>query len=60
MENNFQKLMRENKDPFRKLFYEILSRYHRDDFDLAISEMQVGLKQIIIDCKKEIDNEKNT
>ena len=60
MKSSFYKLMRETKDPFRKLFYEILSRYHHDDFDLAVSQMSVELKQIIIDCKKEIDNEKNT
>jgi len=58
MKSSFYKLMRETKDPFHKLFYEILSRYHRDDFYLAVSGMSAELEQIIMDCKKEIDNEK--
>ena len=58
MKSSFKELMGETKDPFKKLFYEILSRYHHDDFYLAVSEMSAELKQIIINCKKEIDNEK--
>ena len=40
----------EAQEPFDKLYYEILSRFHYNDLDAAIDGMSPEIKQIMIDC----------
>lgn len=44
----------ETKDPFVKLFYDILSRYHKDDYDIAIAGMSPTLRDIIVACNERL------
>lgn len=52
---HFAKLRNETPFPFRKLYYEILNRFHPHDYDLALSQMSEGLREIIKGCTKSIN-----
>ena len=54
---HFAKLRNETPFPFRKLYYEILNRFHPYDYDLALSEMSEDLREIIESCTKSIQND---
>ncbi len=51
---HFATLRNETPFPFRKLYYEILNRFHPHDYDLALSQMSEDLRKIIEDCTKQI------
>ena len=46
----FAMLRDATESPFLALYYEILSRFHPHDYDLALSVMSDDLKPIIIAC----------
>lgn len=43
--------------PFRKLYYEILNRFHVDNYQEAIKLMSSDLRSIIEDCHKIIEED---
>ena len=47
----FPQLRNEATDPFVKLYYEILGRFHLNDYDQAISAMSADLRVIVEQCK---------
>ena len=53
----FEQLKGETQNNFHKLYYEILSRFHQHDYNLAYSQMSDDLKIIIKNCKTEIEND---
>lgn len=48
---NFEELKKNETDPFHKLYYEILGRFHVSDVALSIAEMSPELREIIERCK---------
>ena len=57
MEKTFLQLSKEQTDPFKALYYEILSRFNSHDYDMAVSSMSEGLNDIIIRCKIQLECE---
>lgn len=53
---HFCEYRNEATDPFVQLFYDILSRYHTHDYDIAISGMSDGLRDIIMACNEKLQN----
>ena len=42
-------------NPFHKLYYEVLDRFHPEETDKAFEVMSETLRTIMTACKKEID-----
>ncbi len=47
----------QSKDPFVQLFYEVLNRFHKDDYDIAIAEMSPTLRDIIVACNERLQSQ---
>lgn len=52
---SFSKLRSETNDPFLKLYYEILSRFHVNDYDKALEAMNPELRIVIEACTKHME-----
>ncbi len=52
----FLQLRNEATAPFVKLYYEILSRFHLNDYDQAIGAMSADLRVIIEQCQKQMQD----
>lgn len=50
MKKNFSQLRDESTAPFLKPYYEILNRFHVDDYDKAIGAMSDDLRRIVEEC----------
>ncbi len=55
MPKQFYELRNEATDPFDKLYYEIMLRFHSYDTFIALGSMSQDLKDIMIECTKKID-----
>jgi hypothetical protein len=56
-EKQFCEYRNQEQDPFVKLFYDILSRYHTHDYDIAIAGMSDGLRAIIEACNERLQSQ---
>lgn len=56
MTKTFLQLRNEAENPLEKLYYEILSRFHTHDYDIAINSMSEDLRVIIISCNYFLSN----
>lgn len=54
-QKTFIQLRNETPNQFHKLFYEVVSRFHDYDYEFTLTQMSDDLKNIIEQCKKEID-----
>lgn len=53
----FLELSKEQTNPFKELYYEILDRFNSHDYDMAVSSMSERLKDIITRCKIQLECE---
>jgi hypothetical protein len=56
-EKYFCEYRNEATDPFVQLYYDILSRFHVNDYNKALEGMSDKMRQIIMACSNELNNE---
>lgn len=57
MIETFAQKKHKTDNPFHKLYYEILSRFHAWDYEKALDSMSADLRVIIENCTQEMIRE---